>query len=176
MDRLQKLQSNPGSRKKRKVVGRGPGSGHGTYSTRGMNGQRQRTGSKKKPGFEGGQTPLFRRLPKYRGFNNPNHISFQVVNVGKLNVFGDNEDIDMIKLYEKKLINSKTKPVKLLGDGELTKKLNVKIDRISKSAKVKIEKAKGTVTELMTAAAAEPASKEEAPTPAKAKKGAKASK
>lgn len=101
MDRLLKLESKHGARKKRKVVGRGVGSGHGTYSTRGMNGQRQRTGSSKSPGFEGGQTPLFRRLPKFKGFNNPNHVSFQVVNVGKLNQFSDNDDIDVVKLYEK---------------------------------------------------------------------------
>lgn len=160
MDRLLKLESNPGSRKRRKVVGRGVGSGHGTYSTRGMNGQRQRTGSSRSPGFEGGQTPLYRRLPKFKGFNNPNRVSFQVVNVGYLNVFGDNEDVDVVKLYEKKLIKSKSQPVKVLGDGELTKKLNVKVDRISGSAKLKIEKAKGTATELMTAETAAKESKE----------------
>lgn len=153
MDRLLNLKSNPGARKKRKTVGRGPGSGHGTYSTRGMNGQRQRTGSGKSPGFEGGQTPLYRRLPKYKGFTNPNHVSFQVVNVGNLNVFNDNDEVDVVKLYEKNLISSKSKPVKLLGDGELTKKLNVKVDRISGNAKLKVEKAKGTVTELMAAMA-----------------------
>lgn len=152
MDRLLNLKSNPGARKRRKVVGRGVGSGHGTYSTRGMNGQRQRTGSSKSPGFEGGQTPLFRRLPKFKGFTNVNNVSFQVVNVEKLNIFGDNEDVDVVKLYEKKLISSKSKPVKVLGDGELSKKLNVKVDRISGSAKLKIEKAKGTATELMAAA------------------------
>lgn len=150
MERLLKLTSNPGARKRRKVVGRGVGSGHGTYSTRGMNGQRQRTGSSRSPGFEGGQTPLFRRLPKFKGFNNVNRVSFQVVNVGKLNVFDENEEVNVIKLYEKKLISSKSKPVKILGDGELTKKLNIKVDRISGSAKLKIEKAKGTATELLT--------------------------
>lgn len=149
MDRLLNLTSNPGARKRRKVVGRGVGSGHGTYSTRGMNGQRQRTGSGKKPGFEGGQTPLFRRLPKFRGFTNINRVEFQVVNVGKLNQFEENSDIDVIKLFEKKLISSKSKPVKILGDGDLTKKLNIKVDRISESAKLKIEKANGTATELM---------------------------
>lgn len=149
MERLLKLQSNPGARKRRKVVGRGVGSGHGTYSTRGMNGQRQRTGSQKRPGFEGGQTPLFRRLPKFKGFTNINRVSFQVVNVGNLNGFEDGTEVTVVKLYEKKIISSKTKPVKILGDGELTKKLNVKVDRISESAKVKIEKAKGTATELM---------------------------
>jgi len=150
MERLLQLSSNPGARKKRKTVGRGVGSGHGTYSTRGMNGQRQRTGSGKKPGFEGGQTPLFRRLPKFKGFTNVNRVSFQVVNVGNLNIFNDNDEVDVVKLYEKNLISSKSKPVKLLGDGELTKKLMIKVDRISTSAKLKVEKAKGSVTELMT--------------------------
>ena len=150
MDRLLTLQSNPGARKRRKVVGRGVGSGHGTYSTRGMNGQRQRTGSGKHPGFEGGQTPLFRRLPKFRGFTNVNNVSFQVVNVEKLNKFNDGDEINVVKLFESKLISSKSKPVKILGNGELTKKLNIKVDRISESAKLKIEKAKGTATELMS--------------------------
>jgi large subunit ribosomal protein L15 len=161
MDRLLSLQSNPGARKKRKTVGRGVGSGHGTYSTRGMNGQRQRTGSKKRPGFEGGQTPLYRRLPKFKGFTNINRVSFQVVNVENLNSFNDNDEVDVIKLYEKKLISSKSKPVKVLGNGELTKKLTVKVDRISESAKLKIEKAKGTAIELMEKKAEEPAKETE---------------
>jgi len=149
MSSLQNLKSNPGARKKAKIVGRGNGSGHGTYSTRGMNGQRQRTGSKAKPGFEGGQTPLFRKMPKLKGFTNINRIDYQVVNVGDLNVFEDSEEIDVVKLYEKKLICRKDQPVKILGDGELTKKLTIKVDKFSASAKAKIEKAKGTVTEFV---------------------------
>ena len=151
MDKLLKLQSNPGARKRRKVVGRGNGSGHGTYSTRGGKGQTARTGSGYKPGFEGGQTPIYRRMPKLKGFNNPNHVSYQVVNVSSLNVFADNEEVNVVKLFEKKLISQKEKPVKILGDGELTKKLTVKVDRISASAKTKIEKAKGNAQELMPA-------------------------
>ena len=152
MSSLQNLQSNPGARKKAKTVGRGNGSGHGTYSTRGMNGQRQRTGSKKRPGFEGGQTPLYRKMPKLKGFNNVNHVEYQVVNVGDLNVFEDNTEVTIANLFEKNLISKKDRPVKILGDGELTKKLTVKVDRISSSAKQKIEASKGTVTELMAAA------------------------
>ena len=151
MDRLLNLTSNVGARKKSKTVGRGNGSGHGSYSTRGGKGQTARSGSGYKPGFEGGQTPLYRRLPKLKGFNNPNHISYQVVNVGNLNVFDDNTEVDVVKLFEKNLISNKEKPVKVLGDGELTKKLTIKVDRISQGAKVKIEKAKGTATELMSA-------------------------
>lgn len=149
MSRLNNLRSNPGSRKKAKVVGRGNGSGHGTYSCRGTNGQGQRTGSKAKPGFEGGQTPLHRKMPKIKGFNNINRINYQVVNVGSLNVFEDSEEIDVIKLYEKKLICRKDQPVKILGDGDLTKRLTIKVDKFSSSAKEKIEKAKGTVTEFV---------------------------
>ena len=149
MSLLQNLTSNPGARKRRKTVGRGNGSGHGTYSTRGMNGQRQRTGSSKRPGFEGGQTPLHRKMPKLKGFNNPNRVSYQVVNVGNLNVFEDNEEIDVIRLFEKKLISRKDRPVKILGEGDLNKKLVLKVDKFSASAKEKIEKAKGTVTEFV---------------------------
>ena len=146
---LQNLVSNPGSRKRRKIVGRGNGSGHGTYSTRGSNGQNQRTGSQKRPGFEGGQTPLHRKMPKLKGFNNPNHITYQVVNVGSLNVFEDNEEVDVVKLFEKKLICHKDKPVKILGEGDLTKKLTIKGDKFSAGAREKIEKAKGAMTEFV---------------------------
>ncbi len=149
MDKLLNLKSKPGARKKRKTVGRGNGSGHGTYSTRGGKGQTARTGSGYKPGFEGGQTPLYRKMPKLKGFNNINHINYQPVNVESLNIFDDNEEINVVKLYEKKLVSRKDKPVKVLGNGELTKKLTVKVDRVSASAKEKIEKAKGTVQELM---------------------------
>jgi large subunit ribosomal protein L15 len=146
MSKLQNLKSNPGSRKRRKTVGRGNGSGHGTYSTRGSNGQRQRTGSRKHPGFEGGQTPLYRKMPKLKGFRNLNRITYQVVNVGNLNIFEDNDEVDVVRLFEKKLISHKDKPVKLLGDGDLKKKLTIKVDKFSASAKEKIEKAKGAVT------------------------------
>lgn len=149
MDRLSTLHSNYGAHKKRKTVGRGNASGHGSSSTRGGKGQTARTGSGYKPGFEGGQTPFYRRMPKLKGFNNPNHVSFQVVNVGALNVFDSDEEVNVVRLFEKKLISNKNKPVKILGDGELTKKLHIKTDRVSKNAKIKIEKASGTATELM---------------------------
>ena len=154
MSSLFNLKSNPGARKKRKVVGRGNGSGHGTYSTRGMNGQRQRTGSTASPGFEGGQTPLYRKMPKLGGFKNVNRVAYQVVNVGALNVFDENEEVNIAKLFEKNLICHKNLPVKILGDGDLTKKLVVKADKISASAKEKIEKAKGKFEEMMKAVVA----------------------
>ena len=149
MSLLLNLKSNKGAHKRRKTVGRGNGSGHGSYSTRGGKGQTARTGSKASPGFEGGQTPLYRKMPKLKGFLNVNHIKYQVVNVESLNIFEDNTEVDVVALYEKKLINNKNNPVKVLGDGELTKKLTVKVDKISGSAKEKIEKAKGKVIETM---------------------------
>lgn len=149
MSSLLNLTSNPGARKKRKTVGRGNGSGHGTYSTRGMNGQMARTGSKKSPGFEGGQTPLFRKMPKLKGFLNVNRVSYQVVNVGDLNTFEEGMEIDVIQLFDKGLISHKGRPVKILADGDLTKKFTVKADKFSAGAKEKIEKAKGTVVEFV---------------------------
>jgi len=149
MGALQNLKRNKGATKKKKTVGRGNGSGHGTYSTRGGNGQTARTGGGTRPGFQGGQTPIYRKMPKIGGFKNVNHIDYQVVNVGDLNNFEEGEEIDTIKLYEKKLISSKTNPVKILGNGKLEKKINVKVDKVSASAREKIEKLKGKIQELM---------------------------
>lgn len=144
---LLKLRSNCTKNVKR--VGRGNGSGKGTFSGRGCKGQNSRSGGRRRPGFEGGQTPLIRKMPKLRGFRNPNQVKFVTINVGKLEVFEDGSKVDIVALYEKRLIGRKNRPVKILGDGELTKKLEVKIDRVSRSAKEKIEKAKGQVVELM---------------------------
>ncbi|MBU1992687.1 MAG: 50S ribosomal protein L15 [Patescibacteria group bacterium] len=142
---LLNLRSNVKKTKKR--VGRGNASGAGTYSGRGMNGQSSRSGGKRRPGFEGGQTPLHMKMPKLRGFKNPNRVTFQVVNVSDLEVFDAGATVDVISLYEKKIIRKKNTPVKVLGNGELTKKLEVKVDKVSRSAKEKIEKAKGKVSE-----------------------------
>ena len=146
MSKLLELRSNKGARPKSKRVGRGNASGKGTYGGRGMNGQNSRTGGGVRPGFEGGQTPLYRKMPKLKGFKNVNRVNYQVVNVGNLDVFADNDEIDIIKLYEKKLISSKIQPVKILGDGEVSKKFTLKVDSVSASAKAKIEKAKGKTT------------------------------
>ncbi len=153
MTTLLDLKRNKGAVTKKKRVGRGNGSGHGTYSTRGGKGQTARTGSRATPGFEGGQTPLYRKMPKLKGFNNINRITFQVVNVGSLNIFADNEEVDTVKLYEKKLICNKMNPVKILGEGELTKKITIKADKFSASAVEKINKAQGKYIELMKASA-----------------------
>jgi large subunit ribosomal protein L15 len=150
MDALLNLKRNKGATTSKKRLGRGNGSGLGTYSGRGGNGQTARTGGNIKPGFAGGQTPLYRQMPKFKGFLNVNRVPFQVVNVADLNVFEDGTEVNAQSLRDKKLIQSPSAPVKILGDGELTKKLTVTVDRVSAGAREKIEKAKGSVTELMT--------------------------
>jgi len=145
MSKLQSLKRNNKARKKSKRLGRGDGSGAGSYSGRGMNGQNCRTGGGTRPGFEGGQTPLYRKMPKLKGFKNINRINYQVVNLEKLNLFEDNEEIDITKLYDNNMVSHKNRPVKILGQGELTKALTITVDNVSASARVKIEKAKGKV-------------------------------
>ncbi len=141
---LHTLKPAANSRHKKKRLGRGDGSGHGSFSTRGCKGQNARAGSKFRPGFEGNQTPLIQRLPQLRGFNNINKITFQVVNISDLN----NVTADKITVAELKksgLISSSKKPVKILGQGELNKKVHVEVHAISGSAKNAIEKAGGSV-------------------------------
>lgn len=133
-------------KKKRKTIGRGNGSGHGTFSGRGCKGQKARTGGKIRAGFEGGQTPYIRRIPKLRGFRNPNYVEYQIVNTGSLNVFEEGQTVDAASLKEKNLIAKKLQPVKLLaGKGDLTKKLIVKVDKASAEAIKLVEAAKGKI-------------------------------
>lgn len=139
------LKPNPGSRKHSRSRGRGDGSGRGSFCGRGGKGQTARSGGGEKPGFEGGQTPLLRRMPKLKGFKPPHHITFQAINVSQLNAFDEGSTVDLIALYEKNIISRKNRPVKLLGDGEVEKKLNVKVDAASASAKQKIEAKGGSV-------------------------------
>lgn len=142
MSSLFTLKSNV--KKKRKTIGRGNGSGHGTFSGRGCKGQKARTGGKIRAGFEGGQTPYIRRIPKLKGFKNPNYIEYQIVNTGSLNVFEEGETVDAASLKEKNLISKKLQPVKLLaGKGELTKKLTIKVDRASQEAMKIVKNLKG---------------------------------
>jgi len=165
------LKSNKGARHRKKRVGRGDGSGLGTYSGRGMNGQNARSGGGVRPGFEGGQTSFVQRMPKLRGFRNPNHIDYQVVNVKDLEKFDGGATVDATALVEKGLVAKKNLPVKILGDGEITKKLTVKVDSVSKSAEKKIKKAGGACevkakkkkTEKPSKAKKAPAEKAEAP-------------
>ena len=136
----------PGSRKPRKRVGRGNGSGHGSTAGRGDKGQGSRAGGTKVAGFEGGQTPLAMRLPKLPGFKNRNRVEFAVVNVSRLEaVFAEGDIVDGESLVAKGITKSATEPVKVLGDGEITKKLTIRVDKVSGPAKQKIEAAGGTV-------------------------------
>ena len=143
---LHDLSPAPGSTKKRKRVGRGNGSGHGSTAGRGDKGQNSRAGGGKGPGFEGGQNPLAMRLPKLPGFKNRWRQEYDIVNVGRLDaVFADGDVVDAESLAAKGVIKSADSPVKVLGDGELKKKLTVKVDKLSSSARTKIEAAGGTV-------------------------------
>jgi large subunit ribosomal protein L15 len=143
---LHDLFPAPGSRKGPKRVGRGHGSGHGGTSGRGDNGQLSRAGGGKGPGFEGGQNPLYMRLPKLRGFKNRFRTEYVVVNVSRLEErFSAGDTVDIDALHSAGLIKSRTAPVKVLGDGDITKALTVRVDKVSGPAKAKIEAAGGTV-------------------------------
>ncbi len=140
--RIHELKKPEGSTKAPKRVGRGQGTGQGTTAGRGMNGQNSRSGGGVRLGFEGGQMPLYRRLPK-RGFNNKWAKEFAEVNVKDLNRFEDGAVVDANALLEKGLIGKALDGVKVLGNGELEKKLTVRAEKFSKSAVEKIEKAGG---------------------------------
>lgn len=141
---LSNLAPQPGSTKQKKRVGRGPGSGHGKTAGRGHKGFKARSGSGVKPGFEGGQMPLQRRLPK-RGFTNVFKKQFAIVSLGQLENFAAGESVTVETLVEAKLVK-KGAAVKILANGELTKALHVTIEKISEAAKSKIEQAGGSVT------------------------------
>jgi large subunit ribosomal protein L15 len=143
---LENLSPQPGSRKPRKRVGRGSGSGHGKTSTRGHKGYKARSGSSVKPGFEGGQMPLHRRLPK-RGFNNIFKKQFGIVNLQDLDCYDAGTRIDRQILVEKGLIAKKDEFVKILANGEITKAMTFVVDKISASARKKIEAAGGSIEE-----------------------------
>ncbi|MDO5335110.1 MAG: 50S ribosomal protein L15 [Coriobacteriia bacterium] len=143
---IKDLHPAEGSKKNRKRVGRGGGSGTGKTAGRGLNGQKSRAGGGKGVGFEGGQTPLARRLPKLPGFRNINRVEYTPVNVSRLELkFEAGEVVDGESLVAKGIIKKATEPVKVLGDGEITKALTVKVDKVSASAQAKIEAAGGKV-------------------------------
>lgn len=142
--KLHEIKPAEGSRKSPKRVGRGCGSGLGKTSARGQKGQKSRSGGGTRPGFEGGQMPLARRLPK-RGFTNIFATVYTTVNVEDLNVFDDGTEITAEFLKEIRFIKKINDGLKILGDGELTKKLNVKAAKFTKSAEEKIIAAGGTV-------------------------------
>ena len=142
--KVNELGPLPGARKKRKRVGRGPGSGHGKTSCRGHKGQNARSGGGVRPGFEGGQMPLQRRTPK-RGFTNIFKKRYAVVNVKDLNRFEANSVVDPASLKEKRIIKKAYDGVKVLGAGEVRVPLIVRVHRVSSSAAEKIQRAAGRV-------------------------------
>jgi large subunit ribosomal protein L15 len=155
------LHSPAGATKNRKRVGRGTGSGHGTFSGRGSKGQKARTAPHVHPYFEGGQLPLSRRLPHKRGFANIFRVEFQVVNVGALADLPAGDVVTPDVLAKAGLIHDAEAPVKLLGDGELTTPVSVRVHKLSKSAKTKIAAAGGAFEELWPEQATEATTKEE---------------
>lgn len=142
--KLNDLSPSRGSRKKKKRVGRGPGSGHGKTSCRGHKGQKARSGGSVSPGFEGGQMPLQRRLPK-RGFTNIFKKEYSLVNIGDLNRFEPDSEIDSDSFLSTGLIKKSDSMVKLLGNGEISVPLIIKVNRVSKTAREKVEAAGGKV-------------------------------
>lgn len=140
--KLHELSSAEGSRHTTKRVGRGSGSGMGKTSTRGHKGQNARSGGGVRPGFEGGQNPLYRRIPK-RGFTNPNRKEYAIVNMTELNRFAEGTEVTPELLMETGVLSSPKDGIKVLGNGELTVKLTVKANKFSQSAVEKIKAAGG---------------------------------
>lgn len=150
--RQNELSPAPGSKKERKRVGRGNGSGHGTYSGRGSKGQKSRSGFSLKPGFEGGQLPLIRRLPRKRGFTNIFRVEYNIVNLDKLSLFEAGSEVTPERLLAAGVVKSLRHPVKILAGGDISHPLSVKADKFSAAARAKIEAAGGTVEEVGRAA------------------------
>ena len=145
------IASPKGSRKRRWIVGRGKGSGSGKTSGRGHKGMKARSGGGHRPGFEGGQMPLYRRLP-HRGFKNVNRIEYAVINLRDIEDF-KGKTIDLASLKAERIIRKNVELLKILGTGEITRAVTVSAHRFSESAKKKIEAAGGKVVELAVAAA-----------------------
>ena len=142
------LRAPRAARRRRKRVGRGNASGHGTYAGRGVKGQQARSGYSTRPGFEGGQNPLIRRLPRRRGFHNPFRVVYTLVNLKDLSKLPAGSEITPEALRAAGVVRSLRRPIKVLGDGEVSAALTVRADRVSAGARAKIEAAGGTVEEL----------------------------
>lgn len=142
--KLHQLSPAPGSKTRRKRIGRGPGSGHGKTATKGHKGLLARSGGGKRPGFEGGQMPLTRRLPKY-GFRNPFRVDYAIVNVEALSALNTNDAVTPQVLVDAGLVKRKTWPIKILGQGDVTRPIVVQAHKFSKSAIEKIQAAGGRV-------------------------------
>ncbi len=137
-----------GAKHKRKRIGRGLGSGHGTSATKGTKGQKARTGFTLRPGFEGGQLPLIKRLPEKRGFTNFFRTEYTTIDLYRLNIFEEESEVTPQRLVEEGLVKSLKKPIKILGDGELKKPLIVKANKFTETARKKIEAAGGKAEEI----------------------------
>jgi len=146
MIKLNNLSPTEGSRTPRKRVGRGPGSGHGKTATRGHKGARSRSGFKNKPGFEGGQMPLHRRLPK-RGFTNIFSKEYAIVSLNALDTFDKDSIVDRNALLEAGIIKASDKLIKVLANGAISKAITLDVDKVSSGARAKIEAAGGSVKE-----------------------------
>ncbi|MFO7995788.1 MAG: 50S ribosomal protein L15 [Dehalococcoidia bacterium] len=137
------LKPPAGAKHKRKRVGRGDSSGHGTYSGRGLKGQKSRSGGGVRLGFEGGQLPLIKRLPRKRGFTNIFKVEYNIVNVGKLAIFSPGTEVSPRELLEAGLISAPDRPTKILGQGDIHHPILVRADKFSSSAEKKILAAGG---------------------------------
>ncbi len=146
--KLNELSPSKGAVKSRKRLGRGPGSGRGTTAGRGTKGFNSRSGGGVRPGYEGGQMPIHRRLPK-RGFTNIFKTNYAVVNIKDLSVFESGSTVDEAALEKCRLVNGRRDGVKLLGEGEISVPLTIKVDKVSKSAMDKIQNAGGTVETIV---------------------------
>ena len=136
---LNSLKSNTGSRKKKLRKGRGIAAGQGASCGFGMRGQKSRSGRPTRPGFEGGQMPLYRRVPKLKHFEIINQISYSIINLNSLNDFKDDELVNLDSLVKKGILNKPKFPLKILGNGDIKSKLNVEAHSFTKAAKRKIE-------------------------------------
>ena len=153
--RQHELSPAPGSKKDRKRVGRGDGSGRGTYCGKGCKGQKSRSGNKMRPGFEGGQLPLIKRMPRKRGFTNIFRREYNIIGLNKLATFKADSQVTPEELYKAGMVKSLDKPIKILANGEIKIPLKVKADKFSREARQKIEAAGGTVEEMANAAKAD---------------------
>jgi large subunit ribosomal protein L15 len=146
--RLHQLAPKPTSKKRRRRIGRGISAGQGASGGFGMRGQKSRSGTGTKPGFEGGQMPLYRRVPKLKHFTLINHKEFTVINVEKLNTLEPNTEVTLESLMAIGIVTTNDGPLKILGNGELEVTLNVKAAGWSKSAQAKIEAAGGSIVNV----------------------------
>ncbi len=153
--RQDELSPVAGSKKSRKRVGRGDASGHGSFSGRGCKGHKARSGYALKPGFEGGQLPLVKRLPQSRGFVNVFAVGYSVINISQLKAFESGSEVTPEKLAAAGLVKSLRYPIKILADGDISYPLSVKAQKFSAAAKAKIEAAGGSVEELSHASKAD---------------------